>query len=246
MFRIKICRVWQVSEILRWSSQHIVSFDAFLSKLIKNIWFKWEAMIVHLWSLCSGPGQESPWTSSQSSIDAIGKFENITLSLTHWIAYPKKRRILQLFGLKKYSLEVGGGWDQLWRNIALFLYRPCPCFPTINYSACLHLLLRACLDFCTKLPTTTKQACPDIGKHFETHSGEIFVFCLCLKMQSRRNVSCWSECEEPSLMKVSSLSSLRGISPSDAPTSPPSGSTLVSTGILRGSSPQYAGSFLST
>ena len=33
-----------------------------------------------------------------------------------------------------------------------------PCFPTINYSACLHLLLRrSCLDFCTKLPNTKLQ-----------------------------------------------------------------------------------------
>ena len=35
------------------------------------------------------------------------------------------------------------------------------------------------------------------------------------------SVSCWSECEEPPLMKVSSLSSLEGISPTDAPPIPP-------------------------
>ena len=53
--------------------------------------------------------------------------------------------------LRTYFLGLGGGWDQLWRNIALFLNWPWPCFPIINYSPCLHLLLCACLDFCTKL-----------------------------------------------------------------------------------------------
>ena len=124
----------------------------------------------------------------------------------------------QLFWLKE---SVSWDWEEVEINfeeiLPFFWIGPGLVFPPSIIRACLHLLLCACLDFCTKLPTTTKQACPDIGKHFETHSGEIFVFCLCLKMQSRRNVSCWSECEEPSLMKVSSLSSLRGISPSDNP-----------------------------
>ena len=62
---------------------------------------------------------------------------------------------------------------------------------------------------------------------------------LCvLKIRSGWNVSYWSECENPSLMRISSLPSLRGIRPADAPPLSPSRSILVSPGILRGSSPQ--------
>ena len=136
----------------------------------------------------------------------------------------------QLFWLKE---SVSWDWEEVEINfeeiLPFFWIGPGLVFPPSIIRACLHLLLCACLDFCTKLPTTTKQPCPAFNRKTLCNSGKIYwspkcdiILCVhVLKIQCRRSVSCWSECEEPPLMKVSSLSSLRGISPSDAPPPPP-------------------------
>ena len=123
--------------------------SAILSKKVKVCW---ASKSCHFLIICQ-MAQWPPWQGTTNSENLKEKTLNAFFNCFGWkkVFLGTERRLRST--LKKYCP---------FSELALALFSHHQLF------ACFHLLLCACLDFCTKLPTSTKQPCPAIGKHFAT------------------------------------------------------------------------------